>query len=332
MRTATLIYNPFAGGRPLRRQRHIQLAAAILRDGGLAIRLAETTAPGSATHQAREAAANGDDLVIVCGGDGTINEALNGLAPGNTPLAVLPGGTANILAKEIRLSHHPVRAARQLMSWKPQRVGLGLATECDGAGSESGQGARGRYFVCIAGIGFDAHIIRMLPNNWKLSLGVVAYAIEAVRQVFRYPFPVFSLMTGKEKHHASFVVIQRSRLYAGWLHLARRYGIFQPDLSLSLFPSPSRWRYFLYSTAVLARFLPRDVRMIDSTLVECDPGRPDDIVYYELDGELAGKLPAKFEFVPDALTLMMPPELGPQQRQGRSSGRSVGRTQSPPLH
>lgn len=284
----------------------------MLREDGLAIRPVETTGPGSATHLAREAAANGDDLVIVCGGDGTINEALNGLAPGHTPLAVLPGGTANILAKELRLPHHPVRAARQLAAWKPQRVGLGLATEYSGQVSGPVPGAGRRYFVSVAGIGFDAHIVRMLSNDLKLRLGVAAYVIEAVRQVFRYPFPLFRLMNGNEEYAASLVVMQRSRLYAGWLHLARRDGIFQPDISLSVFPSRSGGRYFLYSAAVLARLLPGDVKRIDSTLAVCEPRSAGDAVYYELDGELAGKLAAKFEFVPDALTLLMPPEFAPR--------------------
>ncbi len=311
MKTATLISNPFAGGWPARRQRHIQQAATILRDAGLAIRLVETTGLGSATHLARQAAANADDLVIVCGGDGTINEALNGLAPGKTPLAVLPGGTANILAKELCLPHQLVRAARQLALWKPQRVGLGLATEYSGRVAETGPGTGGRFFVCVAGIGFDAHIIRMLPTQRKFSLGVVAYIIEAVRQVFQYPFPVFRVVNGKREHPASFVVMQRSKKYAGWLQLARRGGIFQPDLSLSLFPSPNRWRYFLYAAAVLAHMLPGEVEQIASTLALCELREPSEGVYYELDGELVGKLPARFEFVPDALTLLMPPAVAP---------------------
>lgn len=311
MKTATLIYNPYAGGRPGRRLRHVQQAAAILRDSGLAIRLVETTGPGSATGIARDAAANSDGLVIVCGGDGTINEALNGLAPGKTPLAVLPGGTANILAKELCLPHQLVRAARQLTLWKPQRVGLGLATEYSGQVSERVPDSAGRHFVCVAGIGFDAHVIRLLPEHLKLSLGVAAYIIEAVRQVFQYPFPVFRVVNGKREHSASFVVMQRSKRYAGWLQLAHRGGIFQPDLSLSLFPSPNRWRYFLYAAAVLAQSLPGDVERLDSVSALCEPGKSGDAIYYELDGEVAGKLPAKFEFVPDALTLLVPPAVAP---------------------
>jgi diacylglycerol kinase (ATP) len=312
LKTATLIYNPFAGGRPAHRHHQVRQAAAILRDSGLAVHLTETAGSGSATYLARAAAENGDDLVIVCGGDGTINEALNGLAPGKTPLAVLPGGTANILAKELRLAHHPVRAARQLAAWKPQRVGLGLATESSGPLSDALSASPGRYFVCVAGVGFDAHVIRMLPNDAKLRLGVAAYVMEAFRQVFEYPFPLFQLLNGKREHSASFVVMQRSRLYAGWLHLARRKGIFHPDLSLSLFPSPSRWRYFFYAAAVLAHLVPGEVKLIDLASAAYEPLANGDPVYYELDGELAGKLPAKFDFVPDALTLLAPPQIAPR--------------------
>jgi diacylglycerol kinase (ATP) len=307
LKTATLIYNPFAGGGSKRRREHVRQAAQILERQGLIIRAVETSGPGSATRLAAESAANGDDLVIVCGGDGTINEAFNGLAPGNTPLAVLPGGTANILAKELRLPHHPVRAARSLSSWQPRRVGLGVATPVRNHASASGREPSRRYFACVAGIGFDAHIIRRLSNELKLSLGVAAYVLEAIRQVFQYSFPLFLARDGHAAYTASFAVLQRSRLYAGWLHLARRQGIFQPDFSLSLFPSPNRWRYFVYATAALARLLPREVKRLDLSSVCLDPREPRDAIDYELDGELAGTLPVKFEFVPDALTLLMPP-------------------------
>ena len=84
--------------------------------------LAATPGPAMAREMALAAAADGFDVVLVCGGDGTINEVINGLAYSQVPLGILPGGTANILAHELRLPLNPVRAARLLAGWTPRRI------------------------------------------------------------------------------------------------------------------------------------------------------------------------------------------------------------------
>ena len=127
LKKGTLIYNPVAGRRPAERGREIRAAAEVLRQAGLEIDLAPTARPAMAHELAQEAVLNGADVVLACGGDGTINEVINGLAPGRVPLGILPGGTANILARELRIPLHPVRAARQFARWIPRRIALGRA-------------------------------------------------------------------------------------------------------------------------------------------------------------------------------------------------------------
>jgi diacylglycerol kinase (ATP) len=305
LKTSTLIYNPIAGRRPARREREIQRAAEVLRRTGLEVKLAATSGPGAARELAAAAVRHNDDLVLVCGGDGTINEVINGLAPGPVPLAVLPGGTANILGKELRLPHDPVRAAEDLPRWSPRRIALGQASWR--APEESPPIAR-RYFVSVAGIGFDAHIVYRLSNELKMSWGVAGYVLEAFRQVVRYGFPPFVCDLDGRKEAATFAVVHRTRLYAGWLHLAPAANLFESRLTLCFFRS-RRWsRYLLYAAAVLARrhLRLRDVEMLPAMKIECaaqGPGRP---IRFELDGELVGTLPATFEVVPDALTLLAP--------------------------
>ena len=112
LKNATLIYNPIAGRHPGRREREIRRVADVLQNAGVALKLAPTSAPGTARDLAQTAANQGDDLLLVCGGDGTINEVINGMTPGNITLGILPGGTANMIAKELGLPHDPVRAAQ----------------------------------------------------------------------------------------------------------------------------------------------------------------------------------------------------------------------------
>jgi len=118
LQNALLIHNPNAGGGGNARRTKLDEARRILESRGIRADLAETTGPGEATEIAKRASSDGRQLVIACGGDGTINEVVNGLATSQNghrvPLALLPAGTANVLAKELELSWDIPTAAEQL--------------------------------------------------------------------------------------------------------------------------------------------------------------------------------------------------------------------------
>jgi diacylglycerol kinase (ATP) len=340
LKTTTLIYNPIAGRQPERREKEIREAAAVLGRAGIAVQLAATTGTGVACQLAAAAAQQGDDMVVVCGGDGTINEAVNGLAFSKTRLAILPGGTANIIAKELRLPHSLVRAARELPQWRPRLVPLGVATWPLNTSATSGESettemlwgwtrglcsacpdprpsaadsrlpreAQHRYFLSVGGIGFDAHIVDQLKHDFKMFLGVAAYGIEALRQVTRYGFPPFICHGDGRQVQAAFAAIQRTSRYAGWFRMAPRADFFEPRLNACLFQS-RRWpRYLVYVAALAARrhLQLADVTMVETERVECFPVEPEARIRFELDGELVGALPAAFEVTRDALTLLTP--------------------------
>jgi len=316
LKTATLIYNPIAGRKPKRRARQIQDAAAALAASGIKVKLAQTSGPGTAGQMAREEAQRGETVILVCGGDGTINEVINGLVPGEATLGILPGGTANIIAKELGLPHDPVRAARELPCWRPRRIALGRVTwPAAGAGPTQDRSVDQRYFLSVSGVGFDAYVVYKLSAAFKMSLGVAAYVAEAVRQAMRHSFPVFVCKVdgpqfrGRE-FRGTFATIQRTGLYAGWLRLAPGARFFEPQLRVCLFKSRSRARYFVYAAGVLARQHLRlsDVELLEAQRVSCAAADPEQRIHFELDGELAGELPATFEVVPEALTLLAPEE------------------------
>lgn len=304
MKHATLIYNPVAGRQPARRERQIRAAAKVLREAGIDVKLAPTTGPGVARDLARAAVTEGETLVLACGGDGTVNEVLNGLVPGNATLGILPGGTANIIGKELRLPHDPVRAACELATWKPRRIALGKATW----GAAAASGAQTRHFISVAGIGFDAYIIHSLSWSLKMGWGVVGYGIEAVRQAWRYSFPRFGIRIDGADRQATFAVIHRAGHYAGWFPLAPNASVFKPDFTACLFKSSSGARYILYALAVLLRQHARlaDVELVEGFKIACSGEQAGQRIFFELDGELAGELPATFEIVPDALTVLAP--------------------------
>jgi diacylglycerol kinase family enzyme len=277
------------------------------------VEVSPTAGPGAASELANKAASQGSDMVLVCGGDGTINEVINGLAGSQVSLGLLPGGTANILARDMGLPLDPVRAATELSRWSPRRIPLGKATWCTEKASINGAPAEKeqltRYFVSVAGIGYDAHVVYKLSLEMKLSWGVAGYVMEALRQVFRYPFQGFCCRTdGGPDRIATFAALQRAGNYGGWLHLTPDARFFDDRFTLCLFKSHDRARYFLYAGLVLARqhFHLSDVELVETRKLCCAAQVAGETIRFELDGETVGTLPATFEVVPDALTLLVP--------------------------
>ena len=161
-----VIYNPQAGGF---REHRLESIAAVLRDEGVQVRLLPTGHPGHATQLAREV--DGVQCVAVHGGDGTLNEAANGLLGRDIPLAFLPGGTANVVAVEQGLPMNPVKAAAALARGNVRPVLPGMLD--------------GHCFLLMAGFGFDADAVHAVNPGLKARLGKGAYALSALRVIGR---------------------------------------------------------------------------------------------------------------------------------------------------
>ena len=167
IRSALLILNPQAGrarkllGEPIARIQRI------LAGQGIETELALTNAPGAAEEIARAAVQNRTQLVIVCGGDGTLNAVVNGLAGSHVPLALLPAGTANILAKELSMPWNIERAAETIKHGMLRRIALGMVSTFDG-------GVRNRYFLSVAGAGPDGAMVQAVSEHLKRRAGMLA--------------------------------------------------------------------------------------------------------------------------------------------------------------
>src|SRR6267378_3246473 len=196
LRNALLIHSPNAGGGGNGRRRTLDAARHIFAAGGIHSDLAETTGPGHATEIARRAAYEGRGLVITCGGDGTLNEVINGLAANQNghrvPLALLPGGTANILAKELDLPWDIPSAAEKLVRGTVKEIALGMATPLENPEKK-------KYFLSVGGAGPDGMIVYSLDIDLKARLGILAYWWQGAREVFRYSFPHFRVVIGDQK-------------------------------------------------------------------------------------------------------------------------------------
>jgi len=181
MPSAVIIRNP-ASRRQIK-PTQLEAAVAVFRAAGWHVTVATTDHASHATQLAREAAANDIDVVIANGGDGTINEIINGLAGSQTALAVIPGGTADVWAHEARIPRNPEKAVRIALTGERRRVDLGVAN--------------GRYFLLMAGIGLDAAIIPRV-NPWlKRRAGALAYILAGIATAIRTrPWPASITMRG----------------------------------------------------------------------------------------------------------------------------------------
>ena len=152
-------------------------------------------------------------MVIACGGDGTINEVVNGLAGSQVPMALLPAGTANILAKELGIPWDIPHAARLIPGGDVRRIALGIAYPTERQLTRTPCRATGRYFLCVAGAGPDGAIVNGVHEGLKKNAGVLAYWAEGVRQLFSYSFPEMRVRSGgQERKRPSSIVGRTAQL------------------------------------------------------------------------------------------------------------------------
>ena len=208
IRSALLVVNPNAGRVRSSESKRLDSARRILERDGIQTDLALTDGPGAASEIARRAVADGRQMVVACGGDGTFNEIVNGLAGSRVPLALLPAGTANVLAKELSLPWNVERAAALVAGSRLRRIALGLAT--------SGEGnAAPRHFLSVAGAGPDGAIVHALDLGLKQRAGVLAYWAEGIRQLAAYKFPRFRVTAGGRQFDSTLIVVGRTKHYGG---------------------------------------------------------------------------------------------------------------------
>lgn len=300
-----MIFNPAAGKILRRGMERLERAAAVLRELGHDVEMAPTRGPGSAGDIAREWIGAGAGLIVAAGGDGTINEVLEGMVHSQTPLAVLPVGTANVLAAELKLGFDPVTAAEQLAGLVPCRLPVGRLT-CD-------HGRTTRHFLLMAGAGLDAHIVYHISGPLKARTGKLAYWLAGSRVVTRN-LPQFEVEIHGRRRRCSFALISKVRNYGGDFEIAREVTLHDQEFEIVLFEGRRALGYVRYLFGMVFNRLKGvkglSIERASSILLRLPE---DERVEVQIDGEFAGRLPARIEMVPDAVTLLMPPGYAPPQ-------------------
>jgi len=315
MRKAALLYNPASGGSK-ERQKEVEAALAVMQSGGVEARLVFTNSPAHAGDEARQAIAIGCDTIFACGGDGTIHNIVQVLAKSSVALGILPLGTANALAHDLRLPLSIVEAARASLKAVPRRIALGRV---DYQGVQSTRGTR--YFIVAAGVGVDAHLFYKLHANAKQRIGMAAYYAKAWHLWFTYPMRRFlveymeSGATVAQRAEVTELMSVRIQNFGKVLQeLAPGASLEHDDMRLVVCRTSSRAAYLAYVTRGLfrQRWKVPGIDLVSSTNAICryvtqEGEQEQRNIYVEADGELLGTLPAEISVVPDALTLLIPP-------------------------
>jgi len=315
MRKAALLYNPASGGSK-ERQKEVEAALAVMQSGGVEARLVFTNSPAHAGDEARQAIAIGCDTIFACGGDGTIHNIVQVLAKSSVALGILPLGTANALAHDLRLPLSIVEAARASLKAVPRRIALGRV---DYQGAQSTRGTR--YFIVAAGVGVDAHLFYKLHANAKQRIGMAAYYAKAWHLWFTYPMRRFlveymeSGATVAQRAEVTELMSVRIQNFGKVLQeLAPGASLERDDMRLVVCRTSSRAAYLAYVTRGLfrQRWKVPGIDLVSSTNAICryvtqEGEQEQRNIYVEADGELLGTLPAEISVVPDALTLLIPP-------------------------
>ena len=260
---------------------------------GIVAELTPTEAAGHATELARNAVAAGADLILVLGGDGTINEVANGMIPSRVPLGVLPGGTANVLANELGLGNSLERAIDRLGRCIERRIAVGAL--CHGTGEP-------RHFLMMCGVGLDATIVTRVNPELKARAGKLAYWVAGFGQFF-HTVRQFHAEAGVEQRQCGFVLASRVRNYGGDMEIASGASLLSDDFEVVLFDGSNPLRYAAYMTAVTLRQVKSmpGVRILRARRVSFSGD-----AHLQIDGEYGGRIPATLEMLPDALTLLAP--------------------------
>ena len=271
---------------------YLEHCAKILRSGGLEVEVLNTEGPDHATELASSTEA---PLVIAAGGDGTINEVINGLDKEAT-LGILPLGTANVLARELGLPLNVERACERILSGESTRIDLGVATNREGVE---------RRFACMAGIGFDAHVVRAVTPRMKRYLRGLAFALTAFKVLAKEDFPSVHVIHGDTTYVTRFAIVANAHHYGGDLRAAS-----DPDLLASgeleavmIGRVIVLLRPDIFASVLARRPLDRSMRFFRAKELRAY-ATEDAEVPVQLDGEVWGSLPMSFRIEPQALQVI----------------------------
>ncbi len=258
--------------------------------GGVPMHL--TSEAGDARQIAAQAVRDGVEVIIAAGGDGTLNEVINGIGRAPVRLGILPVGTMNVFATEIGIPLGNLEAA-----WKVIEQGKVISVDLPRANDT--------HFIQLAGVGLDAEVVRKTTADSKRALGPLSYLLTLVQVAAHKPPHILLEAEGGRLREGSFALIGNGRLYGGPFPVFKRANLQDGLLDVLVFENQSHWDVVRYFQAIAFGTHPElsDVEYFQTSSLKVTSSGD---VPVELDGEIAGMLPCVFSIESQKLLVIAP--------------------------
>ena len=285
-----IIVNPAAGRARSSERRLGRFVAALERQGCTVVLRRAGPSPGQVERLAGQAEP-GFDAIVAAGGDGTISAVVNGLGGRAVPFGVLPLGSANVLAREIRLPRAPEALASLITTGPVSPIWPGRVGE--------------RAFVMMASSGFDSEIVAALSPELKRRVGRLAFAWGFLVRLWHCPACELTVRADGVEYRAAAVVAAKGRHYAGPFVVAPGADLAEPVLELVLLDRRGRWAMLRYATALFLGRVPRlgDIAIVRARQASVAGNRALPV---QADGEIVGELPITLAVADRPLLLIRP--------------------------
>lgn len=273
----------------------IHQVQAYLRLRGAKVDLFETSKRGDALQAAREARNEDVDIVVGAGGDGTINEIVNGLAGSDIPLGIIPLGTVNVFALETGIPMDPARACDLILGGSPKKVNLGRVND--------------RYFLLMGGVGFDAYVVYGLDIRLKRLSGRLSYILTAIGRGLTYQSsPLEIELDNGQKVNGYGAVVGNMKYYGGTMSITPFADMERNDLDVCIFKSKGFGNILRYTWGIIQKrhltYPDVEYHTVKNLKIK-SKGK----TYIQADGDVVGQLPAKFSIAEEGITVILPKEV-----------------------
>ncbi len=287
-----LIANPTAGKAG---EKKICQVADYLRDEGASVDVCITRKRGdaleAATKAARGSQAKKTDCIAAAGGDGTINEVVNGIAGSSVPMGVIPLGTVNLFALETGIPMDALKACDVILRGEVKEVRVGMVN--------------GRRFMLMAGVGFDADVVYRLHLGLKRKLGRLSYVLTGLGRLAGYSYNRLSIELDGEAMEGYSVIIGNMKYYGGRLSITPLADFEKEKLDVCVFKGRGAFNMLRYAWGVFNKrhLLYDDVEYRTVMTLKVSSNKK---TYIQIDGDTFGTLPAEFKKARETVRVILP--------------------------
>jgi len=287
-----IIANPTAGR--FKNSRYIQKLRKYLRNRGVSNHIVFTRRPGDAVEAANKIMHEHYDAVVVCGGDGTLREAVAGMIGSDIPIGIIPMGTGNVVATDLGIPKDPFKACDLIIKGKTREIDVGKSGDT--------------YFLVAAGAGYDSEVVAQVDLQIKSKVGRLAYIFSAFKLLMKYKpirFRIESdIFTGKMR--AIAVVIANSAHYGGYFKLKKEARIDDGLLDVIIIKGRNWYDIIRIFILVLFKSKLSSYDIFTFCTKKISLATEEGEVVFHNDSDVTGKLPQTFEVVEKGVSIFVP--------------------------